>query len=141
MSFRRVLRICGLIGAIAFSGLWAQQAFAEDAPKLQYGFQNGREYVYNVKVFADLPDQEQTHDGLYTCKITDAAESKFTLQVSGGLAEKIKPKPGLGRRRGNPFPSHFAPHIPGFGDLSRPAGTTIGRQGNLITEGRLNTST
>ncbi len=143
MSCRRNLRSLGLIGAIAVLGLWVRQAVAEEPPKLSYGFQKGREYMYNVKIVADFPDEELTQEGVYTCKIIDAAESQFTLQVFGSLGKQVKVKPGVIGSRGRspfpPLPPHFGPpRFPGFGQPSRPAGTTIGRQGNLIIEGQLN---
>ncbi len=143
MSCRRIVRGLGLIGAIAVLGLWVWQAVADEPPKLSYGFQKGREYTYTVKIVADFPDEELTEDGVYTCKISDAAESQFTLQVFGSLGKQVKAKPGIIGSRGHspfpPFPPHFGPPgFPGFGQPSRPAGTTIGRQGNLIIEGRLN---
>ncbi len=105
MSCRQILRSWGLIGAVAVLGLWVQQAVAEEPPKLRYGFQNGREYLYNVKIVADLPDEELTEEGVYTCKISDAAESQFTLQVSGNLGKQVRAKPGMiGSRGHSPFP-------------------------------------
>ena len=147
MSCRRILRSASLAGAIMVVGLFARQVMAEDPPKLSYAFQKGHEYLYNVKVEADLPDEDLTAEGVYTYKITDAADSQFTLQASGRLVEKHKVKPGVGMQRGRmgprrpPMPPHhFGPPrgFPGFGQPARPAGTTIGRQGNLIIEGRLN---
>ncbi|MGO9114369.1 MAG: SHD1 domain-containing protein [Thermoguttaceae bacterium] len=144
MSCRRILRSASLVGVVVACGFFARQVMAEDPPKLSYGFQKDREYLYNVKIVADLPDEELTREGVYTCKITDAADSQFTLQASGNLAEHVKRKPGaagsFGRSPFPPIPPHrFGPpgRFPRFGEPVRPAGTTIGRQGNLIIEGKL----
>jgi hypothetical protein len=144
MSCCRIVRGTCLIGAIVVFGLTVQQVWAEDPPKLSYAFQKDREYLYNVKIAADLPTEDLTAEGTYTCKVTDAADSQFTWQVFGNLAERAKPKPGaaipFGSRPGFPIPPHrFGPPggFPRFGQPVRPAGTTIGRQGNLIIEGRL----
>ena len=141
---RRIRRSVSLVGVAVVVAICARQVVAEDPPKLSYGFQKGREYLYSVKIVADLPDEELTREGVYTYKVTDAADSQFTVQTFGNLAERVKRKPGpagtLGR---SPFPS-FPPHrfgppgrFPRFGEPARPAGTTIGRQGALIIEGRL----
>ncbi len=136
MSARRTVRIGFVVGLIVACGLFARPLPAEEQPKLSYGFQKGRECAYFVKIVADLPDAEQTSEGYYICKIHDATDSQFTLQALGGLREKIKYKPGMGgpfgRRMHPPLPPH---RFGGFGQPVLPNGTTISRQGNMISQG------
>ena len=138
MNFRQILRGAALVGVILAQGLLAGHLAAGEPPALSYGFQKGRDYLYSVKIVADLPTEELTRDGVYTYKIVDAADNQFSVKVSGGLSEKIKAKPGMGMRFGPPFPHRFGPPaFPRFGQPMRPDNTTIGRQGNLIIEGNL----
>jgi hypothetical protein len=127
-----------MIGVILVWGLSAGQLLADDPPKLSYAFQKDREYLYRVKIVADLPDETRTHDGVYTYKVTDAADTQCTLQVFGNLGQRVQYKPDASRGFGPPmlppFPRHFGPR---FGEPMLPPGTTIGRQGNLITQGNV----
>ncbi|MGO9107855.1 MAG: SHD1 domain-containing protein [Thermoguttaceae bacterium] len=136
MSCRRTVRVGLIVGLIVGCGLFARPSRADEPPKLSYGFQKGREYAYHVKIVADLPEAEQTSEGVYTCKIHDATDNQFTLQALGGLVEKIKYKSGMrvpfGRRMHPPVPPR---RFGAFGQPFLPNGTTISRQGNMISQG------
>ena len=97
MFDHRTVRIGFVIGIMA-CGQIVRPLRADEPPKLSYGFQNGREYTYHVKMVADLPEAEQNSEGDYTCKIQDATDSQFTLQASGGLADKVSTKRPTVRR-------------------------------------------
>jgi len=132
-----------LVGIVLLA-LPAGLVAAEGPPRLQYGFENGREYVYDVKIVADLPDQVVTYQGSLTYAVLSTAGDQFTLKCSGALQSRTAPKPGpQGIRRFGP--PGFGP--PGFGgprpplgpfrEPSRPEGTTFNRQGDVVIAGRL----
>jgi HEAT repeat protein len=99
------------------------------APKLRYGFEQGRKYVYEVKITATLDDAVETREGLsiYVVKSADVAAS--TLTHSGSFSTQRKatgpgPLPRLpGWRGAFPWSDNLVVRT---GDL------TIGPQGKLI---------
>jgi hypothetical protein len=141
--------VLGVGFAVVAIGMgWAEAAGAAEAdpPKLQYGFQNGRQYVYDVKIVADLPNQEVTHTGSLTYSVVSTEGDQFALQCRGSLGQGIKAKGGRHSRFGRPGfgpPMMGPPHIPGppgFGPFSEPRRaehTTFNRQGEVIVAGQL----
>jgi len=130
-------RILGVVGVIVGLGLLAGQTLAQNAPKLRYGFQKDQEFVYDVKIVAELPDEEITRAGTITFKVYSATEGQFVLGSSGTLAHSSK---GTGRSSSRWFgPPRIGPPRRPFGPFSepsRPAGATFSRTGDMKIMGR-----
>jgi hypothetical protein len=137
----------GFLATALLLGLVCDSATAQNAPKLKYGFQKGRQYAYDVKIFAQLPDEEVTHQGTLTYTVLSATSDQFALKCLGGLGKSVKPTgestsgfgpgPGFGGPPRIPRPPHFG-GPPGFGPMSeprRPEGTTFNRQGGIVIFG------
>lgn len=130
----RAARLVGLAGAVLILGLSVSSAVAQNPPKLRYGYQKGQEYGYDVKITADLPEEEQTREGVLTYSVTSATEEQFVLRCTGGLALKTKPKTNT-RSFGPPgFGWGFRRMGPSF-RFGQPEGVTLSRTGTVIVEG------
>ncbi len=138
MDQRLGVRGVGWAVALLVLGAAAVPTAAAGPPKLEYGFQNGRQYVYDVKIVADLPDEEVTRQGSLTYHVLSTAGEQFTLRCTGMLGSQVKSK--AGRRGGFPFgPPGFGYPRPPFGPFaepSQPEGATFNRQGELVMAGR-----
>jgi hypothetical protein len=129
--------------AILVLGSAAPWAEAQNAPKLRYGFQTGREYPYDVKIVVQLGDIEETAlEGVLTYNILSTTDQQIVFKQVGRLAthtKALRSQPVGPRGRGGP-PRIGRPSFPigprGFGGPrfgpSGPEGTTIDRQGRRI---------
>lgn len=70
--------------------LSAGTAYGAGSGSLQYRFQSGQTYSYDVKIVAELPDETQTLSGVsrYTVKAVDAQSGQMTLTQSATLMMK-----------------------------------------------------
>jgi hypothetical protein len=127
--------------AILVLGSAAAWAEAQNAPKLRYGFQTGRQYPYEVKITAELGDTEETREGVLTYSVLSANDQQVVFKQTGRLAthsKALRSQPSGPPRRGGPRGGR--PSFPigprGFGGPrfgpSGPEGITIDRQGTRI---------
>ena len=152
MHTTQVHRFWLFLAAFFINGVLADSASSQTTPQLRYGFQDKQKIAYNVKIVADLPTAEKTHSGVLHYTVLSAAPNQFVLKSDGSLAEMSKSKPGTARSRPGMGPAGFGGPMgfggprgmrggfgpPGFGPFSepsKPAGTTFGRQGNIIIYG------
>lgn len=136
----------GIVAVGLILGVGSDSAIAQTAPKLRYGFQKGRQYGYDVKIFAQLPDEEVTHQGTLNYTVLSATDDQFALKCWGQLGKSVKVTsnsepgfgpPGFGGPPRIPRPPHFG-GPPGFGPFSeprRPEGTTFDRRGGIVIFG------
>jgi HEAT repeat protein len=106
---------------------------------LQYNFQSGQAYIYDVKIVADLPDATVVHEGSLTYTVLSRDGERFTLKCSGGLGNKVQSK-GTQMGPRHMGPPHLGPHRPSMGPFSepiRPEGTTFNCQGEVVMAGKL----
>ena len=142
-GWHRVPSVAGL-GWVLVSGLLAGATTAADLPPLRYGFQADRDYVFDVKIAAELPTETLHYDGTLTYHVLAATEEQFTWKCSGNLAERIEATAaaqpmrrfGPPRMHGPPRPNFFGP----YGGPVKPAGTTLDRRGGLVMEGDFRTA-
>ena len=91
--------------AILVLGSAAAWAEAQNAPKLRYGFQTGRQYPYEVKITAEFGDTEETREGVLTYNILSTTDQQVVFKQTGRLAthSKARPRPaGSAPRVGGP---------------------------------------
>ena len=143
--FHRV-RIAFVMGVGLLGGFFVQRAAADPPPKLRYGFQMGKEYAYDVKITADLPDATISCDGVLTYTMLSAVDSQFSWKCAGNLPERVTAKadaaavrrPRLGpplHRRGPPgLPPAFR-HFGPYAQPAKPEATTLDRRGAVVVEG------
>lgn len=112
---------------------WGGWAAAQNPRLLRYGFQAGKQYAYDVKIHADTEDTEETREGVLTYTVLSATDEQVVLRQSGGLAERVKPKPGKMVIPMGP-PMFMGPPAGMFGG---PEGITINRQGRVLVSGDL----
>ncbi len=132
---QRRSQVCGVV-----FGTWAvvctalcNGAAAQSEPLLQYGFQAGKKYAYEVKIHADFEDTEESYEGILTYHVLSASDQQVRLRQSGLLKHHSKPKPG------KTSAGMFPPPIPGppsftFGG---PQAVTVNRSGRVIQSGEL----
>jgi hypothetical protein len=120
-------------------------ATAAGAPALRYGFQKDKEYVYNVKLVAELPHQDETRQGTMSYTVLSAESDQFTIKCWGSLGHEVKTKgdgipfgePPFGPRGfGGPRGFHRPPFGP-FAEPRRPEGWTFTRQGDVVMAGQM----
>lgn len=117
---------------LALTFVPTQNKAAELSAPLQYGFQPGKQYVYEVKIEADIDDGDEIREGLLTYTATKADERQIVLRQTGMLAVRYKARPGSGRII-IPGPPPIAP-FPRFGQQD---GITINRRGEVILSHKL----
>lgn len=100
-----VLAAVGIVIAVSAGCLPGGAASALGAnPDLRYRFEQGRTYVYEVKITADLGEVRETREGLSIYEVESVTPQKVTLTHSGSLSASRK------MRDGDPlmfFPSPF----------------------------------
>ena len=127
----RVLGLCVAAGCLLAAASIAGE-YGDTAP-LRYRFQPKHTYVYEVRIYGELPDSERTVEGhsQYVVKSVDSASGRMMLENSGSLAthEQSKPSRGFGPPHFPPFPgSPFA--SPSYG-LARKM--TIDPDGDVVS--------
>jgi hypothetical protein len=135
MHRRHVGPIAGLSAVVLVLGLFVSPVAAQNPPKLRYGYQKGQEYGYEVKITGELPDEEQTRDGVLTYSVVSAAEEQFVLKCTGNLAVHSKYKGSMPPFGPRGFGWGFRPRIRRVIGPNMPGGITLSRTGTVIVEG------
>lgn len=131
MNRRLLLCAAGLV-VVLIVGLLAAPAAAADTPELRYGFEEGKEYCYNVKITGEVTDRTSRYTGVLVFSAAKDGDSQFRLTSNSVLtAEHLDEKgqtvslaasgPPM-RHRGGPM---------WMGMSSR--GTTFTRTGTVIS--------
>lgn len=95
-------------------------------PGLRYRFQEGRTYVYEVKITADLGDVRETREGLSIYEVKSATSEKITLAHSGSLSASRK------MRDGEPLMFFPSPFMWSGGVTARESEMEIDAAGDLV---------
>jgi hypothetical protein len=64
-----------------------QAAGAADVPVLRYGFEQGKHYLYDVKISAEIADEKYNRGTTFDYTVQSATEAEFTLHRAGTLVE------------------------------------------------------
>jgi hypothetical protein len=115
-------------------------AVAETPSKLRYGYQKDKQYAYNVKIVADLSEEEVTQEGTLDYTILSDTKEQFVMKCWGHLGFSVKRTSnnisgGFGPNSPIPNPAFFGgpPGIHGYPNRSE--GTTFDRLGKIIMFG------
>lgn len=96
--------------------------------KLRYKFEQGKDYVYDVKIVATLPDAVETRHGTSQIAVKTASGQEFTLRHSGNLTTSLKSTSPQ-----TPFqPPRFGGFPWGNQIFPRPGDSTVSPAGRVI---------
>jgi HEAT repeat protein len=115
-------------------GIPALLAADENSLLLRYGMKNGKQYAFEIKIQAELDDEDQIREGVITYSVASAKDSQFVVHPSGNLAPRTIPHPGAAPMG---IPMMGPPRFPGgprfgFGIGAGPQGITFNRQGEML---------
>jgi hypothetical protein len=128
--FRSGLR-AAVSAFVLLLGIPAFLSADENAPLLRYGLKNGKQYAFEIKIEAELEDEDEIREGVVTYSVASVQDSQFVVHPSGNLAAHVKPHPNASPR-GIPMmgPPRF--HGPRFGFPAGPQGITFNRQDEML---------
>lgn len=89
MRSSSILALAVCLAAVLFFVPRPQTAGAADPPALHYGFQQGKHYVYDVKLEAEVAEEKVNRATSFDFTVQSASDEQFTLRRSGTLSERL----------------------------------------------------